>query len=326
MSVTKTHYGHLKDISACLKLSESEWMCPQPVIYLTSQRPVCDVRLRTENLNFIPDDCSTKTMKAEVEIWHTLRSNQWLYVLSSVTPATISCDPKDDQIIDINFQGTGIFTLRPKCKCYTMSTSLIASYNVTKNFTNFIPSVDISSDDCCIKEQQILKAVEMKPLELNNLNLDELRHSKHQLDKFEEELRAEINKPFPWGHRTFWGSLIGVITVITVLLIFCCCCCRYCFDCTWLPYIGKLIPKRSSCFIEYCYNSKNHITNSVICVPESRRNNTTDDDDIMLPLKVLSKSSSNETSTLETVEETPAVSNPYNLRSRKSLSRENLSK
>ncbi|XP_063920701.1 uncharacterized protein LOC135135549 [Zophobas morio] len=326
MSVTKTHYGHLKDISACLKLSESEWMCPQPVIYLTSQRPVCDVRLRTENLNFIPDDCSTKTMKAEVEIWHTLRSNQWLYVLSSVTPATISCDPKDDQIIDINFQGTGIFTLRPKCKCYTMSTSLIASYNVTKNFTNFIPSVDISSDDCCIKEQQILKAVEMKPLELNNLNLDELRHSKHQLDKFEEELRAEINKPFPWGHRTFWGSLIGVITVITVLLIFCCCCCRYCFDCTWLPYIGKLIPKRSNCFIEYCYNSKNHITNSVICVPESRRNNTIDDDDVMLPLKVLSKSSSNETSTLETVEETPAVSNPYNLRSRKSLSRENLSK
>lgn len=283
LSITKTHYGQIKDISSCLELPHSNFLCPKPTIFLTTQRPICEVILRTQSVNQIPDDCRTRSIKAEMEVWHQLTPNQWLYVISDPVPATVSCDPNVESIMDITLQGTGILELRTSCKAYTMTTSLTASSNASLIFINYVPSINITLDDCCIENQQLLQASPMSPIHIDNANLDDLRHAKHKLDQFDEILRKEINKPLLVEQYTTFGLIIGVITVALIIFVFCYCCSRYCCNCTWIPLIGRYLPNR--------------ITDGTS--------------------PATSNSASQENIPLEPVAQ-PTISNPYNLRPRRS--------
>jgi hypothetical protein len=156
LSVTRVRYGQMRDLSSCTKLPESTFMCSIPVIFLSSQRRICEVRLRTEHLKDIPADCNTQSVKANMEIWHNLNPNQWIYVVSRLVHATISCQPNTENIIDVTLKGVGIFELQPTCRSYTMSTTLTASSNITRNFTNYIPKININHDNCCIEKENLL--------------------------------------------------------------------------------------------------------------------------------------------------------------------------
>jgi hypothetical protein len=216
-------------------------MCSVPVIFLSSQRPICKVRLRTEDLKDIPADCNTKSVKANMEIWHNLNPNQWIYIVSRPVHATISCQPNTENIIDVTLKGVGIFELQPTCRCYTMSTTLTASSNITRNFTNYIPKININHDNCCIEKENLLESTQMRPLQFDNSDLDALRHAKHKLQQFDEILAKEVNNPFLAEHHSIFGLLIEILTVSIIIMIICCCCC----DCTWIPYFGKFFPSKS---------------------------------------------------------------------------------
>jgi hypothetical protein len=336
LNVTRVRYGQLRDLSSCTKLPESTFMCSVPVIFLSSQRPICEVRLRTEDLKDIrvPSDCNTKSVKASMEIWHNLNPNQWIYVVSRPVHATISCQPNTENIIDVTQKRVGIFELQPKCRCYTMTTTLVASSNITRNFTNYIPKININHDNCCIEKEDLLESTQMRPLQFDNSDLDALRHAKHKLQQFDEILAKEVNKPFLAEHHSIFGLLIGILTVSTIIIIICCCCSRYCCDCTWIPYFGKFLPSKSGSLIEYCRNSKNQIRNSVVMIPHpismaDLREISTDETNIFSASdavnRLLHPVTENNTVTRTEEERPPVVSNPYNLRPRNSTSREKLS-
>ena len=106
------------------------------------------------------------------------------------------CDDLNTPVVDFLLHGTGIFKLEAKCKCYTLSTLLVTTNNMSANYSNYIPSVDITKDDCCLQEQKFLQADKMNTIKLNNLNLNELRHAHHKLKQFDEQLQQSINQPF----------------------------------------------------------------------------------------------------------------------------------
>ncbi|KAH1028867.1 hypothetical protein HUJ05_002189 [Dendroctonus ponderosae] len=96
-----------------------------------------------------------------------------------------------------NGKGNGIFTLRSKCKCYTLSTILIATSNQIANFTNDVPTVDITVDECCLEQQELLMTEEMEPIKLSDVNFNDLNHANSKLKQFNEELDRRMNQPFP---------------------------------------------------------------------------------------------------------------------------------
>jgi hypothetical protein len=49
--------------------------------------------------------------------------------------------------MDVTLRGIGILELQPGCQAYTLSTSLIAAENITTNFTNYIPTLNINLDN-----------------------------------------------------------------------------------------------------------------------------------------------------------------------------------
>ncbi|RZC33695.1 hypothetical protein BDFB_011707 [Asbolus verrucosus] len=110
--------------------------------------------------------------------------------------------------------------MEPKCKCYTPSTVLISSSNQTANYTNYIPTIDINHHDCCIEKEQYLEIEPMEPLKLTNLNLNELRHSQHKLQQFDEILQTNLNKPFIVQHTKWYNVVLGVIITIVIIAPF----------------------------------------------------------------------------------------------------------
>lgn len=267
LSTSRTHYGQLKDLSTCQELPPAEFICSQTTVHLTKQRPVCETELKLKQLHSIPSVCKTRTMKTEVEIWHPLSTNHWLFIVTEPTIGTINCEGTSNSVLDVEFQGTGILQLRPRCKCYTTSTLLVSTSNQTTNYTNYIPNINIIGDDCCLKEQQFLvQNEEMEPLRLHDINLDDLRHAKHKLQQYDEILQQNLNKPFIIQHTKWYNVLFGILTVILSLLLFWYCCGKCC---RW-RFIAPLkrFFTRENCQKLICINSHNTISQSSLNTQE----------------------------------------------------------
>ncbi|KAL3273149.1 hypothetical protein HHI36_014603, partial [Cryptolaemus montrouzieri] len=89
--------------------------------------------------------------------------------------ASVNCEDENTiaHVRNFNIQNVGLFTIMPNCKCYTLSTLLVASSNQSANFTNYIPPVNINGDDCCVKKQSYLTSDEMETVKLHDLDLDD---------------------------------------------------------------------------------------------------------------------------------------------------------
>lgn len=83
-------------------------------------------------------------------------------------------------------------------------------------------------DVCCIRRRDYLmnNELEMEPLVLNNLKLDDLRHAEHKLQRFDEMLQNNMNRPYYTRHYS-WFTLI--LTLLGILIILCYCCNFPCF-------------------------------------------------------------------------------------------------
>lgn len=246
LSTTKAQYGRLRDLSPCKKLSEEDYLCQSIPIHRTSERPVCETILRINPPENLPDDCPSPTIKADMEIWHPLSTNTWLYVISKKVAASISCNQLNSDIVDVDLKGVGIFELKPGCKSFTASTVLYATSNRTSNYSNYIPSIDITKDDCCIFNREFLKtkSTPMETLTFKSLNLNELRHSRQKLEQFDKILDRNINNSSFFPTFSWLSASIGIILLISLSIILICCCC----NCSWLPVIGRFFPKHPS----YC--------------------------------------------------------------------------
>lgn len=246
LSTTKAQYSRLKDLSTCKKISSEDYLCSETAIYLTAERPVCETILRTKLPNELPEDCPTRTIKADIELWHPLSTNSWLYVISNKTSASISCSKENIDITEVTIQGIGIFQLHSNCKCYTFSTVLYATSNRTSNYSNYLPSFDITKSDCCLYQREFLKtkAPHMALMKINHNNLDELRHSKHKLEQFDEILRDNMNQSYFHRSVSWISTTTAIILIMALSIILSCCCC----NCSWLPIIGRFFPNRPS----YC--------------------------------------------------------------------------
>lgn len=244
LSNTRTKYSRMNDPKSCTSTGKGEYLCPGLISYSSAQNPVCETRLITDAPQSVPTDCITRTLKANLEIWHPLDTNTWLFTITKPTAATISCESSSNEIIDLPLNGTGTISLQQRCQIHTFSTTLTSTSNHSANYTNFFPKFNISSDDCCVHQDIYLTndATKMQPLNLIGLNLDDLRHTKHRLEQFEETLQSNINKPHFVTHSTWYQSYIMFTAVLIFILLTYVCCCKCC-NCHWIPIIGNLWPK-----------------------------------------------------------------------------------
>ncbi|XP_072153666.1 uncharacterized protein [Bemisia tabaci] len=243
INAARTRYCQIRERTGCTRTADGEFICENLVTYSTAQNPVCATRLLASPPT-VPEDCLTHTLKANLEIWHPIQPDTWLFTITSPTPASISCEDDPNHILDVSINGSGLMTLQPRCQLYTYSTTLTSASNYSSNVTNFIPKFNISLDNCCVYKSQFLGREPrlMKPISITGLNMEELRHTKHKLDQFQETLEATINKPHIVSHSILYQFYVAFTILLLALImayIFCCKCCNF----RWLPIFGRLWPE-----------------------------------------------------------------------------------
>ncbi|XP_065156162.1 uncharacterized protein [Atheta coriaria] len=197
INLAATEFSLLNSLDNC-KLLRDYYICQTYTKSKSFADVTCEVQLKIAHLDKIPDDCVTKTIMADMEVWQKINLNEWLYSVSTKLYGIIYCDDSDaaNTQDSIRINGTGILRLRPGCRMNVGRTILQAYVAPARNYTHFVPKVDIRTDLRCVEKEEALLKLNVKSITWKNANLDELRYAKHKLETFDQTLQEEINKPY----------------------------------------------------------------------------------------------------------------------------------
>lgn len=263
LSNNKIQYKQLEDLKGCLKITEEDYLCESHTIYSTLEKPSCESALLTTMSRQIPNSCKATRLQGTIYIWHELKFNQWLFVMSETDRLTILCQ---QQTYDEPVSGTGILTLNEKCTGYSKLNKLIPSYKISTEYVNVIPNFPIILDDCCDeKTNDSLPTVHLNEIHMSNIRLDELRHTTHQLNKFEKNLHDLKMQHIHHSTKTnyFFTILEIIIGLILLMIIFKILQCTGCF--VLLSACCKCFDFKKSCAegAGCCVSIYNSCTNTV---------------------------------------------------------------
>lgn len=222
-SNTRTAFLALSSLQDCKEYLPAQWLCKDTPPIKKTTYEICEVQLFQKITTHIPKTCKVRSLIAELEIWHKLSDNQWLFTVTRPTQTTIVCHSGDSKAVEVVISKMGILQLSPGCKAHTAQTTLeaqtiLGSYNLSHE----IPTTDISQDDCChkLKKNITLNQINLDPINLVNLDLQELQFAQHKLNQFDEQLQQQLNKPFIVQQSHWYTtalSIIGGIVISTIV-------------------------------------------------------------------------------------------------------------
>lgn len=263
LSQNKMQYKQLKDLNECVTITDDDILCESHTIYSTLEHPTCETTLLTSPSRQTPSICKTTTLRGNVYIWHELKFNQWVYVLTEPDRLTIICD---QQTHDQSIQGTGILTLDEKCIAYSRLNKLIPKYKLTSEYVNVIPDVPIAINCCEEKSNDTKSAIHLHEINLSGIRLDELRHTTHQLNKFEKDINYLKNQHYTYSKHTNYFYLglqitLGIIILVIIYKVLRCtgcfaimaACCK-CFD------FNNSSSRRNGCCVSIYNQCANTVT------------------------------------------------------------------
>ncbi|XP_063635018.1 uncharacterized protein LOC134805693 [Cydia splendana] len=124
ISDNKMHYTLLDDLNICTTVNSEYSICPLLTIYSSISNPCCETRLFTEIPKSLPKECDSKLIFGDVDIWHVLNNNKWIFVQSKPCHLTVKCN---DNIEDYSVSGTGILKLTDDCVGFSKTIKLLPS-------------------------------------------------------------------------------------------------------------------------------------------------------------------------------------------------------
>lgn len=213
-----TAFNNLKE--KCTEYQSTRWLCEKITILHRNDNQDCEIQLFSKTTTSIPNTCKTRTLLANLEIWHPLQENKWYFTVSKSTQLTVLCNDKSSESV---IEKIGLLELSPNCMAYTHQAVLQASsISGQLNLTNKIPTTDITQDDCCINIKKSISEnqIHLTPIKFTNLDLQELKYAQHKLNQFDEQLQQQLNKPFiikKSNWFTLLASLIGGAVVLIIL-------------------------------------------------------------------------------------------------------------
>lgn len=219
VSTTKTVYSMMSQLDHCNEYLPNQWLCEGISISRRTSSSNCETQLFFGQTTHIPESCAIKKLYADLEIWHKIRPNQWLYILSKPMTINIICQKSEDS--EETLRKIGILQLDAECKAFSETTILESEYTTaTTNITNKIPAIEITKDNCCVKlrENITLETIQLQPLKLKNLNLDELQYAQKKLNEIDDTLQQQLNQPFIIKYSNWFTTAIS--TIATGLSLF----------------------------------------------------------------------------------------------------------
>lgn len=218
LSSDKLSYTYLKDLYDCKNILTNTYLCEITDVYAVLNNPSCEIEIITKTLTSLPEDCPVKFMFGDIEIWHKLNNNKWVFVQSKPTKISIECNHNVSELI---ISGTGILSIPLQCTGFHQNLKL-----VTKMYPKiYVPAVssdfDIINNNCC---NHVIKLNNNIPVpKIKNINLDNLKSIKAVSDQLIEDLK-DVKESNNFNNHVSFPilSILSVILVLSFIFVYLC--------------------------------------------------------------------------------------------------------
>lgn len=214
VSSDKSYFTYLKEISQCKTIPPDTYMCEISNIYSVPGNPSCDIEIMMKTLSEIPNTCFYKYLYGEIDIWHKLNDNNWVFVESGRDKLTIEC--YDKIIFESVISGTGILNVPVNCIAYFKSFKFVKQSDPKINIPIISSDFDIVNDNCCNLEHFNDLKTNLPMSKISNINLQELKGFKTVTEEIKDNLNIVDPQSSFSNHISF-----PIISVMSIVLIVC---------------------------------------------------------------------------------------------------------
>lgn len=206
----------LQELNKCVKTINQIYVCSNLDIHSVQDMPICETEMLCKIINKLPQQCETKLVYGNIDIWQELKNNKWLFVKSEPTKLTLECN---SQITEYKLLGTGVISLQPECKAYCKGREFTSKPYYNTVIKPIISDFNLISDPCCDKDKFMLIKSKLKPLRLNDVHLEKLvTVSNHQLIS---DIDKIINEPSPFiKYESHYPIITYCILILLLIFIF----------------------------------------------------------------------------------------------------------
>lgn len=103
--------------------------------------------------------------------------------------------------------------------CYAGLTQLIAKSNLITEYVNPISTLNIVDDNCCNMKKHNDTLNQLEPINLINLQHDDLKLASHKIDQFNDDLNSYNAKPLIVKHSSTFQIVIYTLSAFLIAYI-----------------------------------------------------------------------------------------------------------
>lgn len=209
----------LSDIEHCKEVMINIKLCKNLYSYPIDSNAICEAKLlKTPQFTSLPKNCEVISIYTQDYKIQLLKPNMWLLIVTDQTPITIKCENADpiSEIINTN----NILTLQPSCSAFIGTTKIQASMTkVSEWHHNYSNTIKIPFNCCIDMPDNAHEKLNLKPLKINDLNLEDLEIAKHKLDQYSKDIDDLINEPFDQKY-TPWFTYVSITLIVLVISVY----------------------------------------------------------------------------------------------------------
>lgn len=211
----RSQYCHFNDLSKCKSISQN-YICKNVNILSSITYPICESEIVTKTPISMPDSCSIKTIKRDIEVWQELSGNKWIFVMSRAAKLSIDCPDKN--IYEINICGTGIAEIPHGCIGYCNGIQIPSRKNVKIKISHITSDFDIIRYHSNLLNNSN-SAVPLPRTHLKHTSLDSLITYKDNFETLNTKLNKIIEKPQVLiSDDNHYNSLSLIVYTIVIVL------------------------------------------------------------------------------------------------------------
>lgn len=220
VSKDKSSFTYLKSLNPCKNVITTQtYLCESTDVYTIPGNPSCEIEIITKSVTTLPESCRYKIIHGDIDIWHKLHNEKFIFVQSKPSKLTIECNNND--VTELVISGTGVLSIPTKCIGYHKNFKLVRKASPKINVPSIVSTFNILNDSCC-NLSQIKKHI-LPMSKIQNVNLDSLKTINIASDKIIKELDL-VQYPGDWNNHISFPilSVLAFILCLSTLIFYVC--------------------------------------------------------------------------------------------------------
>lgn len=192
----------------CQEITNEEFICQEINVIKIKDNAPCEVRMLQYSENIT--NCQQIPVNINDIKIRKLERNQWIVITPKITVATQKCG-KTKENIPLN--GSYVLQLNNQCEVHVQDITIKTVQKSKINFKNIeLPNIKFSDENFIGKTK-----MNFKPLQIESVNLDEIKNVQNLLNNQKLKLNEISNTPIHFHKVSFYTILLYIVVALIIM-------------------------------------------------------------------------------------------------------------